>query len=219
MKKLLFPLALCASFIAYSQIGIGTPSPQKTLHVNGALQVVKELNVGGNATTAGSAGTAGQVLRSSGPGISPTWTTLEEKEVLLAFFTSNPVTQLANGLSAVSTGSIKQDTNYITANFGGSFTIVKEGYYRILATTNYDIMGSGSGMATSRIQKNGTTTGTTIGIATSTHAAGISKAYHTLAGAAYLVPGDFIYIVINDTLNYKAGNDSAPFVSFTYLGK
>ncbi|WP_054509021.1 hypothetical protein [Chryseobacterium sp. ERMR1:04] len=54
-------------------VGVGTTTPQKTLHVNGALQVTNELNVGGNASTAGSAGTSGQFLSSSGTGASPIW--------------------------------------------------------------------------------------------------------------------------------------------------
>jgi hypothetical protein len=45
------------------------------MHVNGSLQVANELNVGGNATTAGSAGTAGQVLKSNGAGVAPSWQT------------------------------------------------------------------------------------------------------------------------------------------------
>ncbi|UCA61409.1 MULTISPECIES: hypothetical protein [Chryseobacterium] len=57
-------------------VGIGTQTPQKLLHVNGALQVTNEINVGGNATTAGSAGTAGQILTSSGAGAAPIWKTL-----------------------------------------------------------------------------------------------------------------------------------------------
>ena len=57
-------------------VGIGTSTPQKKLHVNGALQLTSELNVGGDAATAGSAGTAGQVLKSNGPGAAPTWQNL-----------------------------------------------------------------------------------------------------------------------------------------------
>ncbi|MFP3632333.1 hypothetical protein SB776_37645, partial [Burkholderia sp. SIMBA_045] len=38
-------------------VGIGTVTPQKKLHINGDMQLTNELNVGGNATTAGSAGT------------------------------------------------------------------------------------------------------------------------------------------------------------------
>ncbi|WP_336704322.1 hypothetical protein [Chryseobacterium indologenes] len=67
---LLFSLSLCA------QVGIRTATPQKSLHVNGSLQVVDEINVGGNATTAGSSGTTGQILTSNGPGTAPSWQTL-----------------------------------------------------------------------------------------------------------------------------------------------
>ncbi|NIF04950.1 hypothetical protein F3J23_05800 [Chryseobacterium sp. Tr-659] len=55
------------------RIGVGTSTPQKTQHVNGSLQITNELNVGGNAATAGSAGTAGQILSSGGPGTAPIW--------------------------------------------------------------------------------------------------------------------------------------------------
>ncbi|MFP3631819.1 hypothetical protein SB776_35020, partial [Burkholderia sp. SIMBA_045] len=55
--------------------GIGTETPQKKLHVNGGLQITNELNVGGNASTAGSAGTTGQVLTSAGASAAPTWQT------------------------------------------------------------------------------------------------------------------------------------------------
>lgn len=74
MKKNLFILCLlAASSLAYSQVGINTPTPQKQLHVNGSLQVTNEINVGGNASTAGTAGTTGQYLVSNGPGAAPSW--------------------------------------------------------------------------------------------------------------------------------------------------
>ncbi|REC79535.1 hypothetical protein DRF60_06855 [Chryseobacterium elymi] len=57
-------------------VGIGTQTPQKKLHVNGALQVTNELNVGGTTNTAGSAGTTGQMLSSNGAGVAPSWKTL-----------------------------------------------------------------------------------------------------------------------------------------------
>ncbi|WP_345989725.1 hypothetical protein AAEU33_19205 [Chryseobacterium sp. Chry.R1] len=76
MKKSLFLGVALLPLISYAQVGVNTTTPQKTLHVNGSLQVVNELNVGGNGTTAGSAGTAGQVLKSNGPGKAPTWQNL-----------------------------------------------------------------------------------------------------------------------------------------------
>lgn len=76
MKNYFTSLCLLFPLFGISQVGIGTTSPQKTLHVNGSLQIVNDLNVGGNATTAGSSGTTGQILVSGGAGVSPTWKTL-----------------------------------------------------------------------------------------------------------------------------------------------
>ncbi|ALR30832.1 hypothetical protein ATE47_09965 [Chryseobacterium sp. IHB B 17019] len=73
MKKTLLTSVFLFPLFAYAQVGINTNTPQKTLHVNGSLQITNELNVGGNATTAGNAGTTGQVLSSSGAGAAPTW--------------------------------------------------------------------------------------------------------------------------------------------------
>ncbi|WP_454046710.1 hypothetical protein [Chryseobacterium sp. Marseille-Q8038] len=68
-------LTLCSGF-AFSQagnVGINTPTPQKTLHVNGSLQVTRELNLGGTASTAGSPGLSNQVLVSQGAGNPVIW--------------------------------------------------------------------------------------------------------------------------------------------------
>lgn len=73
-KKLLFGL-LVSSFYS-AQVGINTPTPQKTLHVNGSLQLTGELNVGGNSNTAGSSGSVGQVLSSNGIGSAVSWKAL-----------------------------------------------------------------------------------------------------------------------------------------------
>ncbi|WP_126651744.1 hypothetical protein [Chryseobacterium aureum] len=74
-KNLLLGAFLVPLFLS-AQVGIKTATPQKNLHVNGSLQVVNEFNVGGNATTAGSAGTSGQILTSNGAGAAPSWKTL-----------------------------------------------------------------------------------------------------------------------------------------------
>ncbi|MEJ5048415.1 hypothetical protein WH221_01180 [Chryseobacterium culicis] len=75
-KELLLAGILITCTLVKSQVGIGTTTPQKMLHVNGSLQLGNELNLGGTATTEGSAGTAGQVLKSNGPGTAPSWQTL-----------------------------------------------------------------------------------------------------------------------------------------------
>ncbi|SHK76173.1 autotransporter outer membrane beta-barrel domain-containing protein [Chryseobacterium polytrichastri] len=59
--------------IRSGNVGVGTATPQKQLHVTGALQVTNELNVGGSASTAGSAGASGEVLVSGGTGAAPSW--------------------------------------------------------------------------------------------------------------------------------------------------
>lgn len=75
-KKLIFGTFLLSLTVS-GQVGIKTDTPQKSLHVNGSLQVTNEFNVGGNATTAGSAGSAGQVLVSQGAGTPPIWNSLQ----------------------------------------------------------------------------------------------------------------------------------------------
>ncbi|MFS4471157.1 hypothetical protein [Chryseobacterium sp. T20] len=64
------------SITSTGDVGIGTVTPQKKLHVSGSLQLDNDLNVGGTATTAGSPGTNGQFLISKGPGIAPQWTSV-----------------------------------------------------------------------------------------------------------------------------------------------
>ncbi|WP_223609566.1 hypothetical protein [Chryseobacterium sp. OSA05B] len=76
MKTNLLQLIGLVPLIFNAQVGVNTTTPQKTLHVNGSLQVVNEINVGGNASTEGNAGTVGQVLTSSGAGAAPLWQTL-----------------------------------------------------------------------------------------------------------------------------------------------
>lgn len=61
---------------AHDKVGIQTATPQKSLHINGSLQITNELNVGGDASTAGMSGNVGQVLKSNGPGVAPTWQNL-----------------------------------------------------------------------------------------------------------------------------------------------
>jgi hypothetical protein len=90
MKNTLLYMALFVmSLNVNAQVGIKTPTPQNTLHVNGSLQVVKDLNVGGNAETKGSSGNRGEVLTSSGPGTAPTWTTIESQNFLKVVFVGN----------------------------------------------------------------------------------------------------------------------------------
>lgn len=76
MTKCFLLVVTTLPLFSYAQVGINTKTPQKTLHVNGSLQLVNELNVGGNTSTTGSAGNEGQVLKSNGPGKAPSWQNL-----------------------------------------------------------------------------------------------------------------------------------------------
>ncbi|SHG23960.1 tail fiber domain-containing protein [Chryseobacterium sp. OV279] len=92
-------------------IGIGTATPQRTLHVTGSTQLTGELNVGGSATAAGSAGTAGQLLTSGGAGAAPTWTNVTDINTNIytndgALNGNRTVTQAANALAFTGTGNV-----------------------------------------------------------------------------------------------------------------
>ncbi|MGU3376861.1 hypothetical protein [Chryseobacterium sp. M5A1_1a] len=76
MNKIILTGILAFPMHYFAQVGIKTPTPQKTLHVNGSLQITNELNVGGDEASAGNAGNIGQVLKSNGPGKAPVWQTL-----------------------------------------------------------------------------------------------------------------------------------------------
>lgn len=79
-KNLKFSLLYVVIFfginLSYAQVGVNTSTPQKSLHVNGSLQITNEFNVGGNATTAGSSGNVGQILTSNGSAVAPQWRTI-----------------------------------------------------------------------------------------------------------------------------------------------
>ncbi|SIQ43878.1 hypothetical protein SAMN05880574_1136 [Chryseobacterium sp. RU37D] len=99
MKKLTLLAFIASSAFGYAQVGINTPTPQKTLHVNGAVQLTNELSVGGNAKTAGSAGTAGQILSSNGPGAAPMWISGNAlKSAVLGTLNNSSVTVTSNKL-------------------------------------------------------------------------------------------------------------------------
>lgn len=231
--KLLFLIAMTASSVSLSsQVGINTTTPQSTLHVNGALQVTSELNVGGNATTTGSAGASGQILTSKGAGAAPAWSTLEDSGVVslsslaLKNSTYQPNTTVYASTYAANTWNTvvwntapKLDNAKLSySNTTGVFTVLKAGYYQVLASTHLNMSlnpaDNTSGTAQTVIQKN------TIGIAyTNTgHGERTNDVFHTIAGAAYFNAGDNIRLQMSMTRRCRiAGGDS--FISITYLGQ
>lgn len=114
-------------------MGVGTSTPQKLLHVNGALQVVNELNVGGNASTAGSAGTSGQVLTSTGAGAAPSWQTFNTVSGTIA--SANYVQgTTASTITSGSTGDVPGVTITLTVPAGKiqTFLFTVLGYATLL---------------------------------------------------------------------------------------
>ncbi|MCC9044218.1 hypothetical protein LNQ81_16220 [Myroides sp. M-43] len=56
--------------------GINVLLPLSDLHIEGKLQITKDLNFGGTESTKGFSGTNGQILKSNGEGKAPEWSTL-----------------------------------------------------------------------------------------------------------------------------------------------
>ncbi|WP_123912026.1 hypothetical protein [Chryseobacterium shigense] len=152
MKKNLILGVLVLPVFAYSQVGINTPTPQKSLHVNGSLQITNELNVGGDAKTAGSAGTTGQVLKSGGPGTAPTWENLAgvpnaTGTVIVVngqfIVAQEIVVQLTADFSIPNTGNstyfignltqeiVDNENRYSGNDITNSFTISADGVYQV----------------------------------------------------------------------------------------
>lgn len=75
IKKTIILGLLCYSSLTniLAQVGINTQSPTSTLDVNGNIQVAKNILIGGNDTTLGSVGIAGEFIVSQGEGKAPKW--------------------------------------------------------------------------------------------------------------------------------------------------
>lgn len=169
MKKYIHLIFALISIGANAQVGIGTTTPQKTLHVNGSLQVTNEINVGGNATTAGSAGIAGQVLVSKGTGTAPEWqnisipptTALSTGTVIAVngvMMIAQEVTALMSAdavLTGQSTGNPRVITNLTTEIIDNentfnstattnSFKVSADGVYQIIMNMQLDLTTRGS---------------------------------------------------------------------------
>ncbi|ASK30073.1 hypothetical protein CEY12_08085 [Chryseobacterium sp. T16E-39] len=162
MKKNLFLGAVLLPLISYAQVGVNTTTPQKTLHVNGSLQLVNELNVGGDGTTAGSAGEAGQVLKSNGPGTAPTWQSLAgapdatgtvivvdgkfivAQEIVVqmtADYTSASSSTIADPIGQLTNEIIDNENTYSGTATTNSFKVSADGVYEVrmnaqLSTSN-----------------------------------------------------------------------------------
>jgi hypothetical protein len=231
MKNTLLYMALFVmSLNVNAQVGIKTPTPQNTLHVNGSLQVVKDLNVGGNAETKGSSGNRGEVLTSSGPGTAPTWTTIESQNFLKVVFVgnktdtnpstgsytgtgSNPIsTHESYAKSYVYNVSNKIDNTYLKYNSStGLFTVVKPGFYNIVPYITYDLSLNGNGYtagtAKSSVQRVSPATETLASISTG-HGERTLTVNHNLSSITYFNKDETFRVRCVYTQNFRlsAGN-------------
>ena len=72
-KTILSLISIIYATSLFAQVGIKVENPLADFHVNGDIQITKEIRVGGGKTTAGDPGTKGQLLKSNGEGVAPEW--------------------------------------------------------------------------------------------------------------------------------------------------
>lgn len=157
MKYILILMLLVCVFPNYAQTGVDTKTPQKTLHVNGSLQVTAEVNVGGTGTTQGSAGGPGQLLVSNSANQAPSWQTINvpklpnlatgtviaiNGEYMIAqeiaatmtqnstvvFVTTGPPTAIPHLVNE----AIDNHSTFTSSASGNSFTVSANGVYQIM---------------------------------------------------------------------------------------
>lgn len=217
MKKKITLYLILFSSLSYAQIGINTTTPQKTLHVNGTLELTKELNVGGDSITSGNSGNSGQILTSLGSNKAPIWdnsiTTSNGIQKLVGFsLNSNSLSGTANTFKTITYDNINHlDSGYLTYNANGSFTVNTSGYYNIDIYT-YSTFTNGGGVFTMNILKNSAI----LFNVTKTYVGGNTSAGNKLTGISYLNAGDIIVTQEKYGLSFTITSAS---ISFTYLGQ
>ncbi|WP_162271021.1 hypothetical protein [Chryseobacterium glaciei] len=203
------------SLFSFSQIGINTPTPQKTLHVNGSLQVTRELNLGGDDATEGNAGNKGQILTSNGSGQVPNWTDPNTSAGSMTFSGLGERTTLSNIIQPSVTVYVPYETiPLISANLmyetsTNSFVVLKAGYYQCMAFIRFDFLSSPTGAANTGIFIVRNDFPNVIGAVTSSVISGQTGLYSNLAGIGYFNVGDKIktaIIVGGKEWKYDVGN-------------
>ncbi|MGN7709122.1 hypothetical protein [Chryseobacterium sp. 22543] len=237
MKKKLLYMALFTLFIHLNaQIGIKTSTPQHTLHVNGSLQVVKDLNVGGDDRTKGNSGNKGEVLMSNGAGNTPVWKTIESENFLKVVYVGNKTDISPSSGSYTGTHSTpitihesysqtyvfnvsnKLDTAYLTYNSAtGLFTVVKPGFYNIVPYATYDLnlnpSGQTAGTANSYIQKVSPALTTLAGISTG-HGERTTGLNHNLSSINFFNTGETFRIRCRYTQDFRLSSGN---IHISYL--
>jgi hypothetical protein len=223
MKKTFLTLLVGAFSFSYAQIGIGTSTPQKKLHVNGDLQVTNELNIGGSATAVGTAGTKGQMLVSNGSGVAPSWSDNSVvKMSILARKTTTATTSSTGGTSTkviFNTMPLVDNAKVTYNSTTGNFTFVTAGYYQVLTTTHMNLSdnasGETSGTGQTTIYLNGTATANIQGQTVANYAERTENPRHTTGATFYANAGDIMTVYVSHTRPYKVMTGAA---TINYLG-
>ncbi|MET3038402.1 hypothetical protein ABXT08_20130 [Chryseobacterium sp. NRRL B-14859] len=237
MKKKLLYMALFAMFVnSFAQVGIKTPTPQNTLHVNGSLQIVKDLNVGGDYRTKGNSGNKGEFLMSNGTGNAPVWKSIESENFLKVVFVGNKTDINPSSGSYTGTHSTpvsahenytqtyvynvnnKIDNAYLTYSTStGLFTVVKPGFYNIVPYITYDLNlnpnGQTAGTALSYIQKVSPTP-TRLSASSTGHGERTTGLSHNLSSINFFNAGDTFRIRCVYTQNFRLSSGN---IHISYL--
>lgn len=229
MKTKLLSVALLAmSLFTFAQVGIKTGTPQKTLHVNGSLQIVKEINVGGDGTTTGSSGTAGDFLSTNGTGNAPEWKSLDSQSITKMVFIGNksntdpsPTTTYPNNqyntlrynvVNKILDTYISYDANT------GIFTVKKAGFYSVNTYLTYDLnsnpSGETGGTATTTVDK--TNDAIEVAKMSTNHSERTPYVYHTVTGIRLFAVGETFKVTCVHTRQYKLGTSN---VSVQYISE
>ncbi|NIF06698.1 hypothetical protein F3J23_14710 [Chryseobacterium sp. Tr-659] len=218
--KLLF-LLLFSTVMSYSQVGINTKTPQKDFHINGSLQVVKELNVGGSFNTVGSSGNKGDILFSNGTNMAPIWSSPAGFNI-----PSLSVIGIKSGFSAQTNANVFATVvftsfplvNPAVAQYNSSdnsFTILKKGYYQILYSSYLDMslnpVGQTGGTAQSTVKQNNQIIFASI----TTHNERTDNVRHTSGGTAFFNVNDKVIFQMTMTRDFRLADCS---ISMLYLG-
>ncbi len=222
MKKT-FQIFIISIFgISNAQVGINTETPQADLHVEGSIQLTKELRTGGDAVTAGDAGNQGQFLTSQGEGTAPTWITPDEINIP-TLSTSAVRSELSGTYSGSSFHEViftsvplldNTKVSYNSSN--GVFTVLKPGWYQITAFLHYDLSGNApgatAGTATTFIRND--TWGSEISAHTTNHPERTPDVYHNMTGIDYFGAGDRVKIIGAHTQPYRFKQASITIIFF-----
>jgi hypothetical protein len=213
-KKVIIIINFILPLLSYSQVGINTETPQKTLHVNGSMQITNEFNVGGTEDTKGNSGNNNQLLFSQGEDKPPLWSSLEEVNIPVeAGFVSKDIVQsITSSKTSIKFNKIVidlKDYSIIQLNNSNAFKIVKSGYYQITSFIHYNI--SRAGTATTTLVKNNTD------ISNVTGSSSLSNIDHNTTTTIFLEKDDIISL--NASFSTSGATVSIANLSLQFLGK